>query len=138
MLVVGGCYRYTPVHSVPAPGVVVRLVLTPAGALALTPTLGVGTIAVEGMVIGATDTAYVVAMSGTRKGDDAQVVVWAGEHVIIPRTAVDHTEERALDRRRTMTAAGVVLLAAIAVKLIVAGFTALSGGDEVMTGSPPP
>jgi len=133
-----GCYRYVPLTPGAAPpprDAEVRFGLTQAGAAALTPVLGRGTIAVEGRVAAVTDTAYVVSMSATLKpaenGNDR--TVWAGEMVSIPRASIASAESRTLDRGRTATLFGVgAVAAAIVVKLVV--HTLGSGGSGGDTG----
>jgi len=131
-----GCYRYVPLTPGATPrDAEVRFGLTQAGAAALTPILGRGTIAVEGRVAAVTDTAYVVSMSATLKpaenGNDR--TVWAGEMVSIPRASIASAESRTLDRGRTTTLFGVgAVAAAIVVKLVV--HTLGSGGSGGDTG----
>jgi hypothetical protein len=130
-----GCYRYSPVtEPAVAPGSHVRFALDESGGPALRSVLGDQTVAVEGQVLGASDSVYTVAVQATLKRgtvSPASRIVWAGESVMIPRAAVRQTEVRSLDRGRTTRAIAVGAVAAfITVRLIVAGVGNSSGGDN--------
>src|SRR5262249_26634635 len=140
-LLAGGCYRYVPIGpNAAAPTYDVRLTLTAAGALSLAPTLGRSTTLVEGTILSVTDSTYLLAVSSTLKPDaeDATSVtrmVWAGESVSIPRSAVAGVEQRSLDHRRTAMAMGVATaLGVLAAKIIVHGIG--SSGSESGSGTP--
>jgi len=136
---VSGCYRYAPVETAAIqPGAVVRLDLSASGASGLSPVLGAGTNAVEGTVLSAADSGYRMSVSGTHKASTEGVVSWAGEQVIIPRSAVEHVQLRSLDRRRTFGVAILGILAAVAVKVIVNSASASASGDEGGTPVTPP
>ena len=138
LVLFGACYRYTPVSGVsPDAGSVVRLDLTDAGAERLGPILGRNAVAVEGTILSASDTAFVVSMAGTRQRGE-QGLAWAGEHVVVPRTAVQTVERRSLDKKKTFLVAGFAILGAIGLKLIVSGYDALAGGDDGGITPPPP
>jgi hypothetical protein len=115
-----------PSTTAPTPGAEVRIDLTPSGSASLVPILGQDTRAVEGRVSSASDSGYVVAVSGTIKhghgsGGEPTVsrVTWAGESVRIPRFALDHVELRSLDARKTgFVAIFGAVLTVVAVKLI--------------------
>jgi hypothetical protein len=95
------CYRYAPaVSAVPSSGNVVRLQLSPTGAQTMSRILGRDAIAVEGRILSADDTSYAMAVTATRRGDD-QPQTWAGEHVLVPRAAVQSVQARSLDRKKT-------------------------------------
>src|SRR6185503_8644472 len=116
---VGGCYRYTP-ETTPTPiaGSVVRLDLSDAGAERLSTVLGRNTIAVEGTVISASDTGFVVAVSGTRQRNE-QPLNWAGEHVTIPRSAVRMLESRSLNKKNTLLVIRIAILGGIAAQFLI-------------------
>jgi len=134
----GGCYRYTPLTT-PAPvaGSVVRLDLSDAGAERLSTVLGRNTIAVEGTVVSANDTEFVVAVSGTRQRNE-QPLNWAGEHVTVPRSAVQAIESRSLDKKKTLVVVGLAILGGIAAKVLISGLSGSAGGDEGGIIPPPP
>jgi hypothetical protein len=139
LLLLTACYRYVPsTRDALAPGAEVRVSLTPAGTSQLVPVLGNQTTAVEGRVLNATDTSYVLALSGTLKslgGNGSSSVsrtVWAGDSVAIPGAAVGGVERRLLDSKRTTLLAIVGTAAATAtVRVLVHAFggKSSSGGD---------
>ena len=138
VLLLSACYRYVPNTAPVTAGSELRLVLTPAGSASLVPILGQNTTAVEGHVSNATDSGYVVAVSGTIKrgqGSGGETTMtrtsWAGESVRIPRVAVQSVEVRSLDARKTTFAAVVgAALTAITVKLITHAIGSSGGGTE--------
>lgn len=139
VLMLSACYRYVPNTTAPVTaGSELRLVLTPAGSASLVPILGQNTTAVEGHVSNATDSGYVVAVSGTIKrgqGSGGETTMtrtsWAGESVRIPRVAVQSVEVRSLDARKTTFAAVVgAALTALTVKLITHAIGSSGGGTE--------
>ena len=139
ILMVSACYRYVPNTTAPVTaGSELRLVLTPAGSASLVPILGPDTRAVEGRVSSATDSGYVVTVSGTLKrgqdsGGEATMTrtTWAGESVRVPRVAIESVELRSLDARKTTFAAVLgAALTAITVKLITHAIGSSGGGTE--------
>jgi hypothetical protein len=139
LLLTGACYRYSPATSVaPSAGDVVRLDLTAAGMSRLQNILGRDAIAVEGSILSADDSSYVVSVSGTRQRESQATLSWAGERVVIPRAAVQSVERRSLDKKKTWLIAGAIILGAVALKAIIAGFDALAGGDDGGITPPPP
>ena len=138
-LLLVACYRYVPsTRDALAPGADVRLSLTPAGTSQLVSVLGNETTAVEGRVLGATDSSYVLAISGTLKtvGSNGAAAtsrtVWGGDSVAIPGAAVGGVERRLLDSRRTTLLAILGAATATAtVRLVVhaLGGKSTGGGD---------
>ena len=129
------CYRYAPVtEPVVSPGTHVRLGLIQQGEPALRSVLGEGTIAVEGQVVGASDSVYNMAIAATLKKGAMNIpsrIVWSGESVTIPRASVSGVERRSLDRGRTTRAIAIATVAAlVSVKLIVSAAGSSSGGDD--------
>lgn len=136
LLLTGACYRYTPAgNATPASGDIVRLDLTTAGMGRMSSVLGRDAVAVEGSILAVDDTSYVMSVSGTRQRETQSTLSWAGDRVVIPRNAVQSIERRSLDKKRTWLVAGLVVLGAIATKVIISGFDALAGGDD--GGMPP-
>jgi hypothetical protein len=139
LVLTGACYRYTPAASAtPSSGDVVRLDLTTAGIGRMSSVLGRDAVAVEGSILAADDTSYTMSVSGTRQRENQSTLSWAGERVVIPRSAVQSVERRSLDKKKTWLVAGLVVLGAIAAKVIVSGFDALAGGDDGGTMPPTP
>jgi hypothetical protein len=134
VLLLGACYRYAPLDA-PAPtGASVRLHLAPAEAASLATTLGAGTAAVEGTIVEASDTTFVLAVTGTRRAGESTATPWGGDRVTVPRRAVASVEARRLDRRRTATVVGLAALGAVAVRALVSAIDALAGGEDPGTG----
>jgi hypothetical protein len=79
-----------------------------------------------------------MSVSGTRQRENQSTSSWAGERVVIPRSAVQSIERRSLDKKKTWLVAGLVVLGAIAAKVIISGFDALAGGDDGGTTPTPP
>ena len=119
-----------------APCADVRLSLTPAGTTELVPILGSQTTAVEGRVLGASDTGYLLAISGTLKAGSRygaaspSHTVWGGDSVTIPGAAVGSVERRLLDSRRTTLLAILGAATATAtVRVVVHALGGKSGGS---------
>jgi hypothetical protein len=138
LLLLVGCYRYVPsTRDALTPGADVRLSLTPAGTTGLVSILGSQTTAVEGRVLGTSDTSYVIAMSGTLKaasyspGAAPSHTIWGGDSVTIPGAAVGGIERRLLDSRRTTLFAILGTAAAAAtVRILVHALGSRSGGGD--------
>ena len=134
-MLLASCYRYTPaVAPTAATGSYVRLGLREPGP-ELSRVLGAETVAVEGQIVGASDTAYTVAVAATLKpptiSPAMRRTVWASEHVTIPLSAVGTTELRSLDRGRTARVVALsAVAAAVAVRLIMTASGGASGGDD--------
>lgn len=144
LLFLAGCYRYSAfTETTPHPASHVRLTLASPPSPAVRSRLGDGTVAVEGRVITASDSAYTLGVAATLKQPftlGAQNrLVWSGESVTIPRSAVSGTEVRSLDRGRTSRAIALgTVVALVTVKLIVSAIGSNSGGDDGGTVVTPP
>ena len=84
VVVLSGCYRYAAVtQPTVTPGAHVRMALADSSPPSLRSVLGEGTIAVEGQVVAATDTAYAMSVAATlKRGLSTSVpsrTVWAGD-----------------------------------------------------------
>ena len=140
-LALSGCYRYVA-ETAPDPvaGSDYRAHLTPEGAARLRPLLGVDVIRVDGRVLAVNDTAFQVAMGATGVTTDPRPVIWSGEQLWIPRSAVERIERRVLDRPRTMRAAALytagVMLAG-SVWLSISGRSSEKGGGGPGPTPPP-
>jgi hypothetical protein len=138
MLVVG-CYRYTPlVGGTPPDGSEVRLSLGQNVSPELYRILGDRTVGVDGRITRTSDSAFTVEVSGTRKADDPRTIGWSGEAVTIPRAAIASLQRRTLDKKRTFGIAGLAVLGAAGIKLLVDGIGSKSGGEDNGGGGPPP
>lgn len=121
LLAGSGCFHYQPTTLEVRPGAMLRLQLTDSGSAQLMPVLGPHASSVDGRLLALSDSGYRVAVS--RVVRDGSVVTWAGEEVVVPRAAIQATQQRALSGRRTLITAGVAL-----VGVIVTGKLARNGG----------
>jgi hypothetical protein len=105
-MALAGCYSYTPLAT-PSPesGTKVALVLSDAGRVGMGPQVGPGTARIEGKIVGASDTGYVLSVSDVFGigGSHAQ---WAGETVYVQKAYVANSMERRFSRGRTVFVAG--------------------------------
>jgi hypothetical protein len=131
----GACYRYVPTTGDVVVGGAYRGHLTEEGSQRVAPLVGQNIERFDGRIITVTDTAYLVAMSATLRRADPRQIVWTGERLVIPRSAVNRFETRELDRKRTMRAAVLYAAAFIGVGVLVFSIKGGSGGNG---GEPPP
>ena len=97
----GGCYRLTPVEGgAPDPGLEVRLSLSDEGSVRMAPLVGPRITAIDGRVLEAGDTAFVLAVSAV-VGQGGRSMAWSNERLTVPRTAVPSVQTRTLDRKKT-------------------------------------
>lgn len=141
VLALSACYRYVPETSPePVAGSEYRAHLTSEGSARLRPLLGQDVIRVDGRVLAVNDTAYHVSMGATGVATDPRPVIWSGEQIWIPRSAVERIERRELDRPRTMRAAALytagVMLAG-SVWLSISGRASERGGNGPGPTPPP-
>ncbi len=106
-LLTSGCYSYTPVGSLtPPPSAELSLVLTDQGRVGAGNVLGPGLERVDGHVVRATDSAYVLRVERVTNLRGVQTA-WRGETVTVARAWVGNTYERRFSRSRTYLIAGV-------------------------------
>ena len=127
LVVLGGCYRYTPTTDSPAAAADVRLHLSADGARAAAPVIGEGVTSVTGRVLSATESELVLTVSETAGAD--RRVSWAGERITLPRSSVTGIERRSLDRWRTVGVGAVGIGAVGAIALIVNALGSRADGD---------
>ena len=109
MVVTAGCYSYLPLTTPdPQPGTPVALELNDAGRVGVAESIGPGILRVQGSVVRATETAYVVSIADVL-GLDRRTTKWAGETVGIQRSFVAMPYERRFSKGRTIAVIGVVL-----------------------------
>ena len=136
-LVFAGCYRYVPSSDrALVPGSHVRIALTPAGSTQLKNVLGRETSAVMGRVVSLSDTGFVLAVSETQKAlsNGSGRVVWTGETVVIPTSAVGTIENRSLRGGRTALVIGGGAILATSVVYAIVKAVGSGGSGE---GDPP-
>lgn len=100
-----GCYMNRPLLGPAAPSSKVAVLLTDLGRAEEANRVGAGTLRIEGSVVEATDTAYVLSVSGVQPIRGA-FVPWAGETVSVQRSYVAQAYERRLSPARTAIVAG--------------------------------
>lgn len=135
--VLGACYTYRPVGSLPAPERRVAVDLNDAGRIETARQVGPQTARIEGNIVAADDTAYLLAISSVKPiGRDW--VRWSGEQVGVRREYVAQLYERRLNKPRTaLLAAGIAFAVLTAmVRFDILGFGSLDipiipggGGD---------
>ncbi len=105
-----GCYSYQPLTTVePAPGTSVSLELSDQGRVAVAESVGPGTRRVEGTVVRADNTTWVLSV-GSVLGIDGRVTKWSGETVGVSRAYVEVPYERRYSRSRTLLLASSVMV----------------------------
>jgi len=121
-----GCYSYRPLTRTPEPQTHVSVLLSDVGRVETARTVGPSTERVEGNVMAADDTAYLLAVSSV-KPLRGTWVRWNGEQVSMRREYIAGLYERRLNKGRTALAIGVstwALLAAM-VHFDILGFGSL-------------
>jgi hypothetical protein len=126
VLLLAGCYSYSPLTTQPRPDQHVSLQLTRAGSDTLLPLLGIGVRAVEGFVIQTTQAGYQMTVSGVSGAGDFHTE-WRGERVEIPLHLVRDIQERRFSLGRS------VLLAGAAVGASLGAVAAFAGTSEGVT-----
>jgi len=132
------CYTYTPLATPdPAPGTQVSLVLSDQGRVGMGPRIGQGVARVDGAVVGASDTAYVLSVSDIL-GINGSRSPWAGETVEVRRAYISNSLERRFSRSRTLLVSGGAAVAVVAF-ILTRNLLGLGGGgaSNVPPGGPP-
>jgi len=138
LLLLPACYVERPVlEPVPAPERRISLVLNDQGRYEAAPQIGPLAMRVDGVVLQATDSDYLVRISevvdvrGTRS-------LWAGETVPLQRRYIAMAYERRFHRGRTYALVGTmaVLFVSAVVKFNLFGFA--SGNGDGGPEKPPP
>ena len=136
---VGACYRYVPTTGdVVEVGGAYRGHLSQEGSQRVAPLVGENIERFDGRIITVTDTSYLVSMSATQRRGDARQIVWTGERLVIPRSAVNRFETRELDRKRTMRAALLYTVTFVGIGALVFSIKGASGGTGSQPPPPPP
>lgn len=122
----GACYTYAPAVVTPEPTAQISVVLSDYGRLEASRQIGPQAARVEGSVVAASDTGYLIAVSGVKPITGAWVR-WTGETVSLRRDFVVSVYQRRLSRVRTVVfAAGV----AAALTAAIVGFDLLGVGQD--------
>lgn len=106
---VAGCYEYEPVVTTSSPiGQPVRVTLTEAGSVNLAAEIGPSVEAVGGKLLDDSGSAYLLALSESRKRNGMEID-WRGEQVSISKSLVADIRQRQFSRTRTgFLSAGVI------------------------------
>lgn len=122
----GACYTYHPALAMPEPASHISVVLSDQGRVGASPQIGPQALRVEGAVVSASDTGYLLAVSGV-KSIAGVWVKWTGETVSLRRDYVASVYERRFSKSRTaLFTAGVVA----ALTAVVVGFDILGIGND--------
>ena len=139
MNVFAACYRYVPATTTEVVvGGAYRGYLSAEGSQNVARLVGENVVLFDGTIITVTDTGYVVAMSATQKRADPRSVVWAGERLVIPKSAVNKFELRELDRGRTLKASLFYTLGIATVGALLFSIKGGAGGTDAPPPPPPP
>ena len=139
LTLLSACYRYVPTTTEDVVvGGAYRGHLSPEGSQRVAPLVGENVLRFDGRIVSVLDTAYLVAMSATLKRTEERPMIWTGEQLMIPRSAVNHFEMRELDRPRTLRAAALYTLGIAAVGLLVFSIKSLASGEGNVNPPPPP
>ena len=135
LALLSGCYAYAPIaRRATVAGSSVRVTLSDAGALAVSPLIGGSVDWIEGEVREATDSGMTVALRTVRRRDSGEST-WNGEMIPLRGVDVESVSTRTLSRARTATA--LTMLSAAGVALIYGIAHALGAGAGGPGGGPP-
>lgn len=121
-----GCYRYVPLAPAPQAGIRTALVLSDQGRVGMAPSIGPGVERVEGTLMTASDSDYLLSVSGL-VGINGVRSPWAGETVRVQRGYVTTALERRLAKGPSVAAA---LGAGAAVAIFIASRNLLGFGSS--------
>lgn len=127
----GGCYSYIPLYSVPEPSTRVSLEINDAGRVGLEQNVGPEAASIEGVIQDVTAVDIVVSVTEVRglRGSRSR---WAGEPVTVRRDYVRIIRERRYSSVRTFAMGTVVASATLAflvTRNLLGGATG-PGGDN--------
>lgn len=135
VLLLCACYVTTPVPSAPAPapGTKLHVELTDAGSASLAQYLGPNVNYVDGRLLGQSDTAMSLSVSGLtfRSGQEQY---WKGENVSLPHSAIATIQQKKVSWWRSGLLAGGIIAGLTSIGL-VAGTS--SGGPTKIVRPPP-
>jgi len=129
-----GCYTFVPVATLqPAPGTKLSLVLNDEGRSQTARQVGPYTMRVEGQLVEATPSDYVLAVTDVVDIRGARSR-WTGETVPLPRTFVMSTDEKRFSRSKTFLLVGAVTAGFV---VLARSFKILGLGGPNGDGTPP-
>jgi hypothetical protein len=131
-----GCYAYMPARD--ATSLVGRrasIALTDSGSVVLGARIGQGVVNLEGIYLGDSAGAHLlaVAVSRTRNGAESD---WKGEHVGVPRALVASLDEREFSASRSAFAGALGTVGVVAMTFALRGRGEGGQGGPVPTGRP--
>lgn len=130
-----GCYRYQAGSAADlAAGAEVRLRLHETGAQQLAAEIGRDVDALSGRLLEVDDAKVAVSVGRTYRMGGAEVA-WSGERVVVPRGAIQTTERRVLDKKRTTLAS---IAAVVGAGLVGAILKSISTKGSPGSGTTPP
>lgn len=133
------CYRYIPEPEIaPVPGNEYRAYLTSAGVEQMKPLLGQEVLQFGGRAIAVHDTVFEFAIGNTVRRDDPRPMIWSGERMMVPRSAIDRLERKQMDRKRTVRAAALFTAGTFVVGSIWLGVSGKSSGPGPGQNPTPP
>ncbi len=103
---VPACYRYVPLESAPAPGIVVQVELNDEGRVGMASAVGPAVGKIEGVLDSRSDSAMVVRVTRVQ-GEYGGVARWEGEPVEIRTGWVRTLREREFSAGRTALVAAL-------------------------------
>ena len=134
VLMVSGCYVYTPLYSAPSPGIRVALELNDRGRAALEQNVGPEILSVEGVITSIGDSAMVVSMEGA-KSIRGVSIRWTGESVTFRSDYVRSLRERRYSGARTLALVSAVA-SSTALFIVTRGLLGNGAGDPGGPGGP--
>jgi hypothetical protein len=108
----GACYTYRTLPSTPPPQTRVSLMLNDVGRAETARQIGAGTDMIEGSMLAASDTAYLLAVASVKPLRGA-LVRWSGEQVSVRRDYVARMYERRIAKGRTALFVGSIAFLAL-------------------------
>jgi hypothetical protein len=129
-----GCYTSVPVwEGTPAPNAEITMGLSDRGRTTLAAQLGPGARRISGRLVQASDSAYIVRVTGVEYISNSYAGTWSGEQVVVSRDLVSGITERRFSRSRSWIAAGIAVVGVALVSTIaIKGF----GTDPASTKTP--
>jgi hypothetical protein len=132
--VLAGCYNLVPVAVLqPAPGTKVAVLLNDEGRLRTAQQVGPYTMRIDGALVQATESNYVLAVTDVVDIRGAHSK-WTGETVPLPRSYVMTTYERRFSKPKTVLLLGTVAAGFLA---LVTSFNLFGFGGKGGSGTPP-
>ncbi|MEP7346240.1 MAG: hypothetical protein ABI877_13285 [Gemmatimonadaceae bacterium] len=131
MVVSTGCFSYTQVETAaPTATTVVRVELTDAGTVAMTPSLGESVQVLEGPVVANSGGALELDVRLLRRRGETLMKEWPGDHITIPAANIRDISVKSVDRRKTTAALIGGGVAVGLVFVIASNVSSLFGGGN--------